>query len=169
MDEHRASNARDLGAIRVMDCSAGIAAAYCAKMFADAGAVSALLTDADVVIIDADPVTGALVGPDPQQLHAGRADLVVVAITPYGLVGPFAGRPASELTVQADSGALAISGRADRPPVQAGGQITDWVTGAFAAAAALAAVRGRATSGHGALLDVSWAEVANMTLRPAPG
>lgn len=202
---------RELGAVRVIDCSSGIAGAYCAKMFADAGADVVLvepevgtalrrwscggeplagadgalfrylrhgqrsvvagtegdrrmlMADADVAIIDANPLTGSFDGPDPQQLHADRPDLVVVTISPHGLNGPFAGRPASELTVQADSGALAIRGRADRPPVQAGGQVTEWVTGAYAAAAAACAVRGRASSGVGALIDVSWAEVANMT------
>jgi crotonobetainyl-CoA:carnitine CoA-transferase CaiB-like acyl-CoA transferase len=205
------ASGHELGAVRVVDCSAGIAGAYCAKMFADAGAdvvlveppagaplrtwtcngappagadgalfrylrhgqrsiiaasateLASIFADADVVLIDADPVTGGFDGPSPQHLHADRPDLVVVAISPHGLVGPYANRPASELTVQADSGALAIRGRADRPPVQAGGQVTEWVTGAFAAAAAVCAVRGRASSGRGALLDVSWAEVANMT------
>ena len=200
----------ELGAVRVVDCSSAISGAYCAKMFADAGAdvvlvepqggtplrrwacggllpagtdgalfrylrhgqrsvvaagdeILALVADADVAIIDANPLTGSFDGLAPEQLHLDRPDLVVVAISPYGLVGPYAGRPASELTVQADSGALAIRGRADRPPVQAGGQVTEWVTGAYAAAAALCAVRWLALSGRGALLDVSWAEVANMT------
>jgi crotonobetainyl-CoA:carnitine CoA-transferase CaiB-like acyl-CoA transferase len=106
--------------------------------------------DADVLITDGE---GARAAADA---HPG---LVVVAITTYGLTGPYAGRPASELTVQADAGAVAIRGRPDRPPIQAGGQVTDWVTGVYAAVATLAALR----AGRGELIDVSWAEVANLT------
>ena len=62
----------------------------------------------------------------------------MVSITPYGLTGPDADRPATEFTVQADSGALAVRGRADRPPIQMGGQVVEWVAGAYAAVAALA-------------------------------
>ena len=196
---------RELGNIRVVDCTSGIAGAYCAKMFADAGAdvvlvegsdrsalrswscnddvqdgsdgalfrylrhgqrsviaqssddIDALLPGADVVIVD----PGSAI--EPRATFAADPGLVVVAITPFGLAGPYAGRPASELTVQAESGALAIRGRADRPPFQAGGQVTEWVTGVYAAVGALAAVIGARRTGVGELVDVSWAEVANNT------
>ena len=196
---------RELAGIRVVDCSNGIAGAYCAKMFADAGAdvvltegrdgnalrrwscngdvpagsdgalfrylrhgqrsveveslddVAALLPTADVVIVD--PSSGI----DPNATFTTHPGLVVVSITPFGLTGPYAGRPASELTLQAESGALAIRGRADRPPFQAGGQVTEWVTGVYAAVGALAAVMGARRTGAGELVDVSWAEVANNT------
>ncbi|MCU1400540.1 MAG: CoA transferase [Acidimicrobiales bacterium] len=195
---------RELIAVRVVDCSTSIAGAYCAKMFADAGAevilvepvegapmrrwshsgarpegedgalfrymrhgqrsvvgtgqaITALLDDADVLITDATSEV------DPETVRTSHPSLVVVSITAFGLHGPYAGRPASELTVQAEAGALAIRGRADRPPVQAGGQTTDWVSGAYAAAGALAALRGAQLTGVGELVDVSWAEVANNT------
>lgn len=196
---------RELAEIRVVDCTSGIAGAYCAKMFADAGAdvilaegvngaelrrwscggtvpagsdgalfrylrhgqrsvtvdsaddIAALLPSADIVIVD--PTSGI----DAQATFAAHPGMVVVSITPFGLTGPYAGRPASELTVQAESGALAIRGRADRPPFQAGGQVTEWVTGVYAAVGALAAVRGARRTGVGELVDVSWAEVANNT------
>ena len=195
----------ELGGIRVVDCTSGIAGAYCAKMFADAGAdvvlvegvdgcalrkwscndevadgsdgalfrylrhgqrsviaqspdqISELLPGADVVLVDP---TSTI---DAQSTSAAHPGLVVVSITPFGLTGPYAGRPASELTVQAESGALAIRGRADRPPFQAGGQVTEWVTGVYAAVGALAAVAGARRTGVGELIDVSWAEVANNT------
>jgi len=110
--------------------------------------------DADVVLTDGEGAADA----------ADRVPgLVVVSITPYGLTGPYAGRPASELTVQADSGALAVRGRPERAPIQAGGQVTEWVAGVYAAVATLAALRRASRSGNGELIDVSWAEVANLT------
>ncbi len=204
----------ELTALRVVDCSSGIAGAYCAKMFNDAGAevilvervtgaplrswscagtvgtgedgalfrylrhgqrsvvattaeqVHALIADADMVIVDRNghpaELAADLAG-DPALLAASYPHLVVVAISPFGLNGPYAERPASELTVQAESGGLAIRGRSDRPPVQAGGQVTEWVTGAYAAVAAMAALRKATATGIGELIDVSWCEVANTT------
>jgi crotonobetainyl-CoA:carnitine CoA-transferase CaiB-like acyl-CoA transferase len=89
-------------------------------------------------------------------------DLVIVAITPYGLVGPYRDRPASDLTIQADSGALAIRGQAGEAPIQMGGRTVQWLGGAYAAFTALAMWRGRRGGGPGALVDVSLAEVANI-------
>ena len=109
-----------------------------------------------------------LVTPQPHEydevrtVAAADPGLVIVAITPYGLDGPYAGRPASDLTLQADSGALAIRGRAGEEPVQMGGRTTEWLAGAFAAAVALALWRGRRAGGPGALVDVSQAEVTNV-------
>src|SRR3989442_8012455 len=48
----------------------------------------ALLTGADVLITDAQGLAG-----DPAALHERFPQLVVVAITPFGLHGPYAGRP----------------------------------------------------------------------------
>ncbi len=191
----------------VLDCSQSLSGAYCAKLFADAGATVTLLepaagvpmrrwsahgqlpqgedgalfaylrhgqrsvrcgpgepapaeqlTAADVLITSAEsPFGGAGV-------IAGRHPrLVVVSITPYGLAGPYADRPATEFTVQADSGAVAIRGTSDRPPIQMGGRIVEWVAGAYAAVGALAACRRQLNSGSGDLLDVSLLEVANLT------
>jgi crotonobetainyl-CoA:carnitine CoA-transferase CaiB-like acyl-CoA transferase len=88
---------------------------------------------------------------------------VVVSITPYGSQGPCADRPATEFTIQAESGALLIRGTAEFPPVQMGGRSVEWVAGAYAAVGALAAVRGARSSGHGECVDVSMLEVANLT------
>ncbi|MDA8046916.1 MAG: CoA transferase [Actinomycetota bacterium] len=117
----------------------------------------ARLDGADIVVA---PPAGPL---GAAALAAARPGLVVVTITPFGLGGPYAGRPASDLTIQAESGALACRGTADRPPVQMGGRVVEWVAGAYAAFAALAAERRQADTGHGDLIDVSLCEVANLT------
>ena len=100
---------------------------------------------------------------DPADLAGRHPRLVVVAISPYGLEGPYADRPATEFTVQADSGAVAIRGTADRPPIQMGGRIVEWVAGAYAAVGALASRRRQLRTGAGDLIDVSVCEVANVT------
>ena len=100
----------------------------------------ALLAGADVLITDNDNVSG-----DPTALHERFPQLVVVAITPYGLHGPYADRPATEITIQAESGALAVRGHPSREPVQAGGRTMEWVS-AFDLVALARLLRGRAAA-----------------------
>ncbi len=104
-------------------------------------------------------VDSGVAGIDPRALFASDPQLVVCSITPYGLTGPYAGRPATEFTVQAECGSIAGRGTLDRPPVQAGGRIAEWSAGATAAAAAMAVLKRSTLTGEGALLDVSWFEV----------
>lgn len=121
---------------------------------------AALAAAADVVIVDA--MTAPLRA-DPDLLTDADRTLVVTAITPYGRRGPYAGRAGSELTVQADSGALAVRGHPARPPFQAGGNSTEWLSGAYAAAGTLALLRRVTAGGAGGVVDVSWAEVASVS------
>lgn len=124
--------------------------------------LAALLAGADVLITSPhDDAQG--VASDPATLHERFPQLVVTSITPYGLEGPYADRPATELTLQAESGALAVRGHPGRAPVQAGGRTMEWVSGLYAAVATLAATRVVRRGGPGELIDLSIAEVANTT------
>jgi crotonobetainyl-CoA:carnitine CoA-transferase CaiB-like acyl-CoA transferase len=191
-----------LRALRVVDCSLGIAGAYATRLFADAGA--------DVVKVEppgGDPLrrwsaTGAPLGGEDgalfRFLHHGkksvvatpgsdavrdlvaRADLavedfasppdwaqrspslVVLSITPFGRGGPYDARPASELTLQAESGSISTRGLRGREPFQAGGRVGQWVGGTFAAVAALAAVLRARASGCGESVDFSLCECLNV-------
>jgi crotonobetainyl-CoA:carnitine CoA-transferase CaiB-like acyl-CoA transferase len=99
---------------------------------------------------------------DISAIRATHPRLVVVSLTPFGRTGPFAGRPANEFLAQAEAGAIASRGPVDRPPIYAGGRIMEWLSGVFAAVAALAAVRGAGRSGDGVHIDLSIAEVAEV-------
>ena len=127
-------------------------------MDADGAGLATLLAGADVVLSD-----GTGLGRDPSAIADAHPSLVVVAITPYGLTGPYADRPSSDLPIQADSGALAIRGHVSRPPIQVGGRIIEWVAGVYGAVATVAAFRRAARAGIGELIDVSRCEVANIT------
>ncbi|MET0803116.1 MAG: CoA transferase, partial [Acidimicrobiales bacterium] len=95
-------------------------------------------------------------GQRPLDLDTVRAKgTTVCSVTPYGRTGPWAGRPATDFIIQAESGSIAFRGRRDQPPVAAGGRLAEWVTGAYAAVAALAAAPGER-------VDVS--ELETMTL-----
>ncbi len=111
-------------------------------------------------------VGGPADGPGAATVAAWRAAdpaLVIVAASTYGLDGPWAGRPGTEFIAQAESGGLSIRGGPERPPIQAGGRIVDWVTGAYAAVGALAAVRRSLVTGEGEVVDVSAHDIANLT------
>ncbi len=90
-------------------------------------------------------------------------DGVVVAISPFGTTGPWIDRPATELTLQAMSGAPALRGSRAWPPVTAGGQHGEYMSGVFAAVACLLGLRQRALGGPGGIVDVSGLESLIMT------
>lgn len=111
--------------------------------------VGSLLAAVDLVIEDGD------LDVDIDAIRVAHPHLVVVSISSYGRTGPWAGRPATDLTIQAESGGLQFRGPTDRPPVQAGGHITDFLGALFAAAPALAAVLAARVDSGGTHLDVS--------------
>jgi crotonobetainyl-CoA:carnitine CoA-transferase CaiB-like acyl-CoA transferase len=160
-----------LGDYRVVDLSRGLAGAYATKLLADAGAEVVLVEPegghplrrwtasgrelggetgplfrflsagkrsaaevpegADLVVVD-----------EASDVDPGPTDATVLSLTPYGRTGPWAGRPATDFIVQAECGSIGFRGRRDQPPVAAGGRLSEWVTGAYGAVAALAAPPG---------------------------
>ena len=114
-----------------------------------------LAAEADVLIVE----TADL--PDRGLLHRLAERAVVVAITPWGLTGPYAEspRPWTEFIVQAEAGSLSGRGEPTSYPLAAGGAETLWVAGSFAATAGLGAVVGMVRDGRGELVDVSLLEV----------
>ena len=73
-------------------------------------------------------------------LAALNPDLVVVRISDFGQSGPLRDRDATPLTVQAAAGWINYRDPS-RPPVQAGGRISEYVAGGYGALAALTALR----------------------------
>ncbi len=95
-------------------------------------------------------------GLDPAATAASNPGLVHVSITPFGSSGPKAGWAATDLTVNAASGQLALTGDADRAPLRISLPPQAFLQAAGdAAGAALIALRDRAGSGLGQHVDVS--------------
>lgn len=103
---------------------------------------------------------------DPDAIVAAHPHLTVVAITPFGLDTPWSHRAATEFTLQGWSGGMIGLGRGapDRPPVHVGGQVGEWLAGAYAAVALLAHRR----TGTGGLVDLSALETQAMCLTYHP-
>lgn len=95
-----------------------------------------------------------------EALRALNPGLVLVTVTGFGSTGPYAGLPAPHLLLCALGGWSDNCGLPDREPLQAGGDVAEYLTGGYAAAAALAAIEQRAKDGLGQHVDVCGMEAA---------
>lgn len=125
-----------------------------------------LVRGADV-LIDNGP-HGPTSAPDAAaRLAQWNPALVHVTISPFGLDGPKAGWPASDLTLLAAGCQLALTGDADRAPVRTAVPQAWLHAGAEAAGAALLALAERDRSGRGQRVDVSAQTAVMMAAVPA--
>jgi crotonobetainyl-CoA:carnitine CoA-transferase CaiB-like acyl-CoA transferase len=132
----------------------------------DTDLLNAVLADADAVVWSRGSKVAGHQTFTPAGIHRAHPHLTVTAITPFGLDGPWRDKPATEFTLQAWSGAIVGLGRGspDRAPVFVGGQVGDWLSGAYAAAATLISHAG----GAGELIDLSMLEAHIMGLTYYP-
>jgi crotonobetainyl-CoA:carnitine CoA-transferase CaiB-like acyl-CoA transferase len=81
--------------------------------------------------------------------------LVVVRISVFGQDGPYSQRPGLDRMGIGYGGLMHLTGYPDRPPVRPGVTLSDYLTGTFAASAAVAALYNRdaRASGRGAVID----------------
>ena len=122
--------------------------------------VNDLLAVADAVVWSRGSSVAENTGFSPAALRRSHPHLVVTSITSFGLDGPWRDRPATEFTLQAWSGGIVGLGRgsADRAPVFVGGQVGDYLSGAFASVATLTSRMRQIETGVGELLDLSMLE-----------
>jgi crotonobetainyl-CoA:carnitine CoA-transferase CaiB-like acyl-CoA transferase len=96
-----------------------------------------------------------------EQWHVAPGELdprlVVVRISSFGQNGPYARRPGLDRVGIGYGGLLYLTGYPDRPPVRVGVTISDYLTGIFAAHAAVAALYARDArgDGQGAVIDAA--------------
>lgn len=136
----------------------------------DIALVDGLLAAADAVVWSGGSKVAECRGFTPAAIHRRHPHLTVASITPFGLEGPWHDRPATEFTLQAWSGGIIGLGRgeADRAPVYVGGQVGEYLAGAYASAAMLASRYGRTGDGPGELLDLSKLETQILCLTYYP-
>jgi len=105
-----------------------------------------LVAEADVLCENFRPGTMERWGLGPDDLPDG---LVYVRISVFGQSGPYAPRPGLDRLGIAFGGLLHLTGEPDRAPVRPGVTVSDYLTGVFAAFAAVSALYGRDVAGRG--------------------
>ncbi|MCY3762465.1 MAG: CaiB/BaiF CoA-transferase family protein [Gemmatimonadetes bacterium] len=101
------------------------------------------------------PGSMARFGLDYESLHAEHPRLVYASISGFGQTGPYAGRPAYDVIIQAMSGIASITGIEGQPPVRVGSSIADLSAALYGVIGMVAALARARETGMGQHLDVS--------------
>lgn len=114
-----------------------------------------LLGRADIVLENFRPGVMEKLGYGWDALHARWPALIYGAVSGYGHTGPWAGKPAYDMVVQAEGGVMSITGEKGREPVRCGASIGDIVAGQFLTEGVLAALFDRTRTGEGRKIDIA--------------
>lgn len=117
-----------------------------------------LASRADVLLENFAPGAMDRLGIGWKTLSARNPRLVYASGSGYGLSGPDAGNLAMDLTVQAASGVMSVTGFAGNDPVKAGPAIADFLGGIHLYAGVMTALYERALSGRGRMVEVAMQE-----------
>ncbi len=114
-----------------------------------------LVKSADVLVENFKPGTMEKLGLSYEKVREYNPGIVYVAGSGFGQYGPYAGKPAFDVIVQATGGILSITGEEGGPPVRPGVSYGDIAAGLFLCVATLAALQERHKSGEGQFVDIS--------------
>jgi crotonobetainyl-CoA:carnitine CoA-transferase CaiB-like acyl-CoA transferase len=117
--------------------------------------VRKLATKADVLIENFKPSTMANLGLGYQDLRRLNQKLVYCSISGFGQTGDYRERGGFDLTAQAVSGLISVTGYPEGPPAKVGVPISDLTAGLYGAQAILAAYIHALRTGEGQHIDVS--------------
>ncbi|MFJ6949099.1 CoA transferase [Streptomyces wuyuanensis] len=126
-----------------------------------------LLSTAQLLLTSEGPARLRERGLHPEDVTRRHPRLIHVSVSPFGLTGPWADRPATDLTLLAAGGLLALAGDPDLPPVRAWGEQTSVIAGVHSATAALIALLALEDTGRGQIVDVSAQEAVAHSLENA--
>jgi crotonobetainyl-CoA:carnitine CoA-transferase CaiB-like acyl-CoA transferase len=114
-----------------------------------------LIEGADVVIENSRPGVMDRLGLGYHRFAAAYPSMVYCSMSAFGQTGPRAAEGGFDVTLQAMSGIMSVTGEPDGGPVKCGVPISDFATGlyaAFSVASLVARVRG---GGGGGFIDIS--------------
>jgi crotonobetainyl-CoA:carnitine CoA-transferase CaiB-like acyl-CoA transferase len=119
-----------------------------------------LVAKSDILLENFRAASADKLGVSPEKLLTYNPRLIVCSISGYGRTGPLSDVPGYDFSIQGLSGLMSITGPVEGPPCKVGVAVTDVVTGFYAAAAALACLHARQTSGHGYAIDLALLDCA---------
>lgn len=132
-------------------------------------ALKALVTDADVMVENFAPGTTRKLGIDADTMQALNPRLIYASSTGFGVDGPYRTYPAMDLTVQAMSGVMSITGFPDRPPVKAGPALCDFFAGIHLYGAITTALLDRERTGVARRVSVAMQDAVYSSLSSSLG
>jgi len=125
-----------------------------------------LVAGADVFIQNLSPSAAERLGVLADQLRAHLPDLIACDISGYGLGGPRTDDKAYDLAIQAEAGAIALTGTAEQAS-KVGFSVADISTAMYAFSSILAALYRKQVTGEGASVEASMLEsLAEWTAAP---
>ncbi|MFD2675567.1 CaiB/BaiF CoA transferase family protein [Camelimonas lactis] len=123
-----------------------------------------LARGADVLLENFAPGVMDRFGAGWSELSALNPRLIYASGTGYGLSGPDRDNLAMDITVQAVSGVMSVTGFPDGPPVKAGPALADFLSGTHLYAGIVTALYERQFTGVGRLVEVAMQETLFPTL-----
>ena len=123
-----------------------------------------MVKKADVLLENFGPGAMDRLGVGWDVLHPLNPRMIYATASGYGITGPNKDALAMDLTVQAASGIMSVTGFADGPPVRAGVTVADFMGGIHAYGGIMTALYERMTSGVGRLVDIAMQEAVYYTL-----
>jgi len=118
-------------------------------------AAQAIVLDSDVVVENFRPGAMARLGLGYEAMSTQKPGLIYCSISAFGQSGPRSTEGGFDLTMQAMSGIMSVTGEPGGPPVKCGLPVCDFVAALYGAFGVAAALRERERSGKGQHLDVA--------------
>jgi len=123
-----------------------------------------LVKHADVLLENFAPTVMDRLGVGPAALQAANPRLIYASGSGYGRSGPYRDNLAMDLTVQAVSGIMSVTGFPDGPPVKAGPAICDFLGGTHLYGAVMTALFERERTGKGRVVEVAMLDTTYPTM-----
>lgn len=128
-----------------------------------------LLAGADVFIQNLAPAGAERAGLLAHQVRERHPSIIACGISGYGLGGPRTDDKAYDLAIQAEAGAISLTG-SEEAPSKVGFSAADIASAMYALSSVLAALYRRAQTGDGATIEISMLEcLAEWTAAPTYG
>jgi crotonobetainyl-CoA:carnitine CoA-transferase CaiB-like acyl-CoA transferase len=124
-----------------------------------------LIARADVFLHNLAPGAAERYVVSYEQLAPAHPRLIWCGISGYGPDGPYRDKKAYDMLIQAESGAISITG-APEAPAKIGVSMADSVTGLYAYSSILAALIQRGGTGKGQRIDISMLECVTEWMTP---
>ena len=118
-------------------------------------AARAIILDSDVVVENFRPGVMARLGLDYETMAAEKPGVIYCSISAFGQSGPRSREGGFDLTMQAMSGIMSVTGEPGGAPVKCGVPLCDFVAGLYGAFGVVSALHQRRETGVGQNLDVS--------------